>query len=264
MFRALLRVGLPVFCLIFAAGWFFSAEDNRSWITTKVAEIRQSVAERPEFMVKLLAIDGASDGLSDDIRAALPIDFPISSFDLDLEEMRAAVEALDAVAHSDLIVQAGGILQVKVIERMPAVVWRVGSRIDILDETGQRVAPLVHRRDRADLGLIVGEGAERHVPEALNLFAAAAPLEPRLRGLVRVGERRWDLVLDRNQRIMLPETRPVDALEQVIALHQAQDVLARDLYAVDMRTVTRPTLRMAPPALEELRRIKSLELGEDF
>jgi hypothetical protein len=45
------------------------------------------------------------------------------------------------------------------------------------------------------------------VPEALALVAAARPAVPRLRGLVRMGERRWDLVLDRDQRILLPETR---------------------------------------------------------
>ena len=55
---------------------------------------------------------------------------------------------------------------------------------------------------------------------------------------------------------------PVDALEQVIALDQAQDLLNRDIAAVDMRNAHRPTLRMAPKAVEEMRRIKAIELGD--
>ena len=35
---------------------------------------------------------------------------------------------------------------------------------------------------------------------------------PRVRGLERMGERRWDVVLDHGQRIMLPQDRPVPAL----------------------------------------------------
>jgi cell division protein FtsQ len=49
-----------------------------------------------------------------------------------------------------------------------------------------------------------------------------------------VGERRWDVVLDRDQRILLPETEPGRALERVLALDQAQDLLDRDV-TVDLR-----------------------------
>jgi cell division protein FtsQ len=92
----------------------------------------------------------------------------------------------------------------------------------------------------------------------MRLFRAAQPLAGRLRGLVRVGERRWDVVLDRDQRILLPENAPVQALERVIALSEAQDILERDLAAVDMRISARPTLRMNKAAVSEWWRIRQL------
>ena len=98
--------------------------------------------------------------------------------------------------------------------------------------------------------------------EALDLIAAAEPLSARLRGLVRMGERRWDVVLDRDQRIMLPETEAVQALERVIAMDQAVDMLERDLVAVDLRLPHRPTLRMTGGAVQELLRIRAIEAGE--
>ncbi len=262
LFRKTMRVGLPVFSLLFFGGWLVSDIATREVLDEKIAELRRSVAERPEFMVKLMAIDGASEELGTDIREVLPMDFPISSFDLELEQMRQVIEGLDAVDTAKLRIRPGGILQIDVTERIPALVWRGETGIELLDATGRRVAPLSSRLARADLPLIAGRGADRAAAQALELAAAAAPLAGRLRGLVRMGERRWDLVLDREQRIMLPEERPVDALEQVIALDQAQDLLARDLIAVDMRNIDRPTLRMAEQAVEELRRIKALESGE--
>jgi len=84
-----------------------------------------------------------------------------------------------------------------------------------------------------------------------------------VRGLVRVGERRWDVVLDRGQTIMLPEAGAVTALRQVIALHDTQDVLNRDVIIVDMRDVARPVLRLSDTAIAELRRLRTLVRGED-
>ena len=90
-------------------------------------------------------------------------------------------------------------------------------------------------------------------------MAAAGPVRPRLRGLTRVGNRRWDLVLDRDQRILLPESDPIPALEQVLALDRAQDILARDIVHVDMRNPVRPTILLAAPATGELRHIRDIE-----
>jgi cell division protein FtsQ len=160
-------------------------------------------------------------------------------------------------------VRSGGVLQVDVEERMPAVVWRAPAGLELLDAEGRRVVALAARTDRPDLPLIAGTGADRVVPEALRLVAAAEPVKDRLRGFLRVGERRWDVVLDRNQRILLPETGAVEALEQVLALDEAQDLLARNLIVVDMRLPHRPTLRLAPHAVEELRRVRAPASGEN-
>ena len=110
---------------------------------------------------------------------------------------------------------------------------------------------------------MAGDGAELAIGEALALIAVAAPLHHRMRGLARVGERRWDVVLDRHQRILLPEHNPVQALERVIALGQADDMLERDLVHVDMRLSQRPTIRIAQNAVEEWWRIKRTSLGQD-
>lgn len=255
MFRGMTRIGLPVLVVVVAVGWYFSDVNKREAFTDKVAEIRRSIEERPEFMVKLMAIDGATTEIDEDIREIVPVDFPISSFDLDLPAMQDRIEELDAVARVDLRIRPGGILQIKIEERVPAVVWRTRGAVELLDAEGHRIAAIASRMNRSDLPLLAGDGAENHVPEALAVLAAADLVEGRVRGLVRMGERRWDVVLDRDQRILLPEQNPVSAMEQVMALEQAQDVLARDITVVDMRNQNRPTVRVATQAIEELRRI---------
>lgn len=261
-FRAFLRVGLPVFCVLVALGWYFSNPTNRYAIGEKLTQIQRSVQERPEFMVKLMAVEGASDVVDDAVRQMLPIDFPISSFDLDLEVMRQEITKLDVVEDADLRIRPGGVLEVVITEREPVIVWRHEGILDLLDRSGHRVASLLARNARSDLPLIAGPGADQAVDEALRLMRVARPFGRELRGLVRVGERRWDVILSSKQRILLPADNPVAALEQVIALDQAQDVMDRDIIVMDMRNPERPTLRLAEKAVEELRRIKGFDLQE--
>lgn len=262
-YRKLLRLGLPVFLVLTVTGWYFSNPTNRFAIMERWAEIRRSIETRPEFTVKLMAVEGASPVVDAAIREMLPVDFPVSSFDLDLDQMQATIAVLDVIEDVQLRVRGGGVLEMRVTEREPAVVWRLPDGIELLDRGGHRVASLTDRGARADLPLIAGAGADRAVAEALALIRTAKPIAADLRGLVRVGERRWDLMLDRDQRIMLPEIAPVAALEQVLALDEAQDLFERDITHIDMRNPARPTLRMSAPALEELRQIRLNDLGEN-
>ena len=261
--RLTLRAGIPFIVMVGLGAWYLSQPEVQTRIADAVAETRASIEERPEFMVNLMAIDGVAGDVDQAIRAELPIDFPVSSFDLNLEDMRAKISGMDPVKSVTVRIRSGGILQIDVTPRVPVVVWRTNGGLHLLDGQGHPVSPVAQRAERSDLPLIAGQGADLHVREAMTLVDAAAPLGDRLRGLQRVGERRWDLVLDRNQRILLPAEYPVAALERMIALDTASDVLARDISRVDLRLTARPTIRMQARATEERLRIHKLNLQSE-
>mgnify|MGYP006290417585 CR=1 FL=1 len=261
LFRAVLRAGVP-FAAGFAVLWvWLSDQANYDRVLATYHDMRATIESRPEFRVRLMAIDGAGAVLSEDIREILSLDFPLSSFDIDLAEVQSRVRELPAVAAADVRVRSGGVLQVDVSEREAVALWRTPDGLDKLDAEGVVIGSVLSRSAAPQLPVIGGKGAPARVAEALALVAAAAPLAPRLRGLVRIGERRWDVVLDRGQRIMLPADGPVQALERVIALDQAQEVMARDIAAVDMRIAHRPTIRLRPSAREEWWRISRMSWG---
>jgi len=115
--RLAMRAGIP-FCITLTAGTVYLADDaRREAIAATVAETRAGIQQRPEFMVNLMAIDGAKDELATYIRESLPLDFPTSSFDLDLDAMRATVTQIPAVKTASVRIRPGGILQVDVQQR---------------------------------------------------------------------------------------------------------------------------------------------------
>ncbi|WP_278921033.1 cell division protein FtsQ/DivIB [Pseudophaeobacter profundi] len=256
-----LKFGVP-FCLTLAAGGAFLADAaRREMVSDTLASFRAAIEERPEFMVNVMAVDGAGPSVAQDVREVLPFDFPISSFDLDLAQIRAEIETLAPIKAANVRIRPGGILQIDVEERTPALIWRSHEGLALLDESGAHVAELGRRAMHPDLPLIAGRSADVVAVEALELIETARPLGGRLRGLVRIGERRWDMVLDRGQRILLPQEHPVQALERVIVVSEVQDLLERDVAVVDMRIAARPTVRMTDHAVENWWRIRELNEG---
>lgn len=262
LYRSLLRTGIPAFVVVFGVGTYLADDTRREVLVGQAESVIRSVQERPEFMVKMMLIEGASPELASEIRSGMPLRFPLSSFDLDLEDLRQQVVAINAVDTADLRIKPGGILELKVTERAPSLVWRSHEGLTLLDDTGHPVIRISSRLERPDLPLISGAGADRAADEAIKLIQAVEPVSARLRGLVRVGERRWTVVLDRGQRILLPEHGAVEALQRVMALAIAEDMLARDVSVIDMRYSARPTLRLSEDARRQFRQPqKQLETG---
>ena len=261
LFRLFVRIGLPFVVVFLATSIYLADQGRRDALVGSYLSVKRSVEQRPEFMVKLMAIEGASNEVAEDIREIMGLDFPVSSFDLNLEELRVRVMELDAVADAKLQIRAGGILYFSISQRDPAFVWRRSDGLEVLDRFGMRVGPLEVRSSRPDLPLIAGEGADLAAVEAQRLIAVAGPVRDRIRGLVRVGKRRWDIVLDGGQTIMLPPSGAVAALERVMARVQIQGLLDRDIQTIDMRNPDRPTIRMTSEVMEEIQKTRATIAG---
>lgn len=262
VYRSLIRTGIPAALVLLVLGGYLKDPDTQARMAHSITQAQAMIEDRPEFSVKLMRIQGATDHVATMVRESLPLVFPVSSLRLDLAAVKEKIEQVGAVKTADVFLR-GGILDVEISERVPVLVWRDQGALELLDGEGARVGGVDHRDARVDLPLIVGKSADQYAGEALEIIAAIGPFAPRLRGLQRIGERRWDVVLDRNQRILLPTENSVRALERVVALQRASDVLSRDVLVVDMRDGRRPIIRLTQTAMTELRRLRKIADGED-
>ena len=258
-FRRFVCQGFPALLFIICLAAFWAGDGRRAAVIGFFTDLRTAIEDRPEFRVDSLEVMAETPAVAQAVGLRLRAALPESSLRLDLEAQRRSIEALDAVARASVQVRSGGVLEVRVTERVPAVIWRHAEGLLLLDAEGRQVALINSRALRPDLPLIAGEGAPDAVAEARALLAAAEPIEDRVLGLTRVSARRWDLVLDRDQRIRLPAENPVAALERVLAMDAAQDLLAREILTVDMRNPQRPSLRLHPDAAAELARIRQTD-----
>ena len=251
MVRNVVLVYLPI-AVLALAGWRVAAHDEwRGAVREKAHALVERIAARPEFAVRGVEVTGGSAALTADVRRVLAVRAGMSSLRLDVERLRHRVEGLSAVERATVRFDSQGTLRVRVVERIPVALHRrIDDVLVLIDRTGVEVGPAGARADHPDLPLVLGRGAPARVDEALRLLTAAPEIQPRLRALVRVGERRWDIVLDRDMVIRLPAADSLEALSRVMALHYGEELLDRDLAVIDMRVPERPALRMTPEAAE--------------
>ena len=204
-------------------------------------------------MIKVASIDGSSDELANEIREILPLDFPVSYFDLDIKYLHKVVNEIPAVASAAIKISAGGVMQINVAEKTPAFIWRKDNVMSVIDETGSFIRIANSRVDYPKLPLVVGEAADLAVSEISSLMQANEYFKDHVRAFIRVGERRWDLILENNVRIMLPQREFLAAFDRLMLMNEAGSLLSGRLSNIDMRLVVRPTVRVDTVSVDPLK-----------
>ncbi|MEM9764527.1 MAG: cell division protein FtsQ/DivIB [Pseudomonadota bacterium] len=260
--RSAVLVYLPL-ALLGVIGWRVVADDGlRRAAEAGVVASWEAVAARPEFALRGLVVTGATPHLQAEVQRAIGLEAGATSLGLDVAALRARVTEIGGVADAMVQIDPAGVLRVHVDPRPAVALWRDGAgNLFSVATDGTMVSPVLRRAALPELPVLVGTGARDAVDEALEILARAPEIQPRLRAFVRVGERRWDLVLDRDLRILLPAERPLSALARVLAAKR-DEILERDLAVVDLRLPGRPTLRLTLRAIEELRLTGVLQAQE--
>lgn len=258
-FFIMILISIVLFVLI-----GLSNRSNFSLVIKKNTDkIIQYVKLSPIFEVVNLSVISEDPNVIEKISSTLALNFPISSLDIDVEVLRLKIELIDLVESASVRLTSNGLVEVDVKIRKPVAIQRLGTRLMLIDARGIKVDEVLSRSQRLDLPLLVGKGAEKCVDEALHLLLEIKNLLSRVRGLVRVGERRWDVILNRGQVILLPEKNPLNAIRKIISLQEGQKILDRNISYLDFRNINRPVLGLSEETSKELKELRSLVRGEN-
>ena len=236
--------GFPLIIIAISILIYFQDQKNIKHLEEVASDLYRKVIERPEFMLDALSIEGASDSLNAEIREVLGLHFPISSFDLDLAELRERVLSLPPVEIAEAHIKGGGILHIKVDEKIPALLLKKEIGFNILSENGEYIRSVSSRQHFSDLPVITGEGAENAASQATAIFKTIYRNLDQVRGLVFVGQRRWNIIMTSGQVVMLPENDPEQAIQKILILDKAEQILSRQIAVFDFRLPSRITLRV--------------------
>lgn len=162
---------------------------------------------------------------------------------VEIDEIKSTVERLPWVREARVARRLPDTVMVELAERTPMALTRDGGRLLLVDERGETFRPADIGRWRG-LPVVSGEGAREAVAGLAAILAEDAALRRRVTAAVRVGGRRWDVVVDDRIRVLLPAEGERAAWQRLIAAEKAERLLDRAVTAVDLRVGGRMLLRV--------------------
>ncbi len=237
------------------------------WATTSglVAELEGALVRRllavtadVGFSVRQVYVDGRVRTGLEELRARLGVEIGDPILGVDTEAARARLEQLTWVDRASVVRMLPESLYIRLIERQPLALWQQGGQFAVIDRTG---AVIEHGLDDArlpaayrNLRVLVGEDAPRHAEALFALLSTEPALSDRVVAATWVGDRRWDLHLDNQVDVMLPEQNPQTAWRLLAAKARDEALLDRAVRVVDLRLLPeRIRLQLDPSVLVDHR-----------
>lgn len=196
------------------------------------------------FTVREVFVVGRKETPRGQILAALAVRKWMPIFDIDLSEARQRILALPWVREASVERQLPDMVLVRIVERRPMALWQNRGAFTVIDEHGQ-VIQANSVSDQGQMVVVVGEDAPAHAVELLQMLATEPDLERLVKAAVRVGGRRWNLHLDGDIDVRLPERDAAGAWRRLGQYQREHRLLDKGLRTLDLRIADRVILRRA-------------------
>jgi cell division protein FtsQ len=209
--------------------------------------VAQATTTAAGFAIEDVKVSGNVQTSEIEILQLLGLDGTTSLVALDVDAARQKIANLPWVESVEVRKVYPKTVEVNLKEKTAYGIWQHGSELSLIEKNGTVIAPL---RDNkfASLPLFVGRGAETAAASVADEFADWPDVRNHVKAYVRVADRRWDLYLDDGIVIKLPEDDVQRALALLTKMDKEDDLLQRDIAAVDFRLEDRTAIQLTPEA----------------
>ncbi len=186
------------------------------------------------FAVGHVALQGNERTSAGAINAALGIQPGQSIFSIDPTAARARLMQLPWVAEAEIRRQYPNTVSVVIVEKRPFALWKNGKDTAVVERSGAVIIK-AGTEDFSRLPIVVGPGAPEAAAPLIDAIGGARAVAARLKQVERVSERRWNLILDGNVTVKLPEEGWQSQITELERLIVDKGVLERDIEIIDLR-----------------------------
>jgi cell division protein FtsQ len=199
------------------------------------------------FDIAAVTITGQSRMSEKEVLEASGVDARQSLPFLDAGAVRERLIAVPYVKSARVMKLYPNRLVIAIEERQPHALWQRDGRVSVIADDGVAIDEL---RDDRYLGLpfVVGEGAQKRLPEFLVMLKGAGDLAQRIKAGVLVAGRRWDIEMTNGVMVKLPEEDPGRAIATLMRLQREARILDKDVMSIDLRPQDRVTIRLTEEA----------------
>lgn len=197
------------------------------------------------FRVNDILVEGRQHTSREKILKAMQLRVNDPIFRLSPHDISHNLKEISWIKEAQVHRQLPGTIYVKIVERAPIAIWQHQKNHYLVDGEGviitnENLAAFAH------LPIIVGGDAPLHVPKILHILEKHPDVSNKITALVRVGGRRWDIQLNRQVTIKLPEVKPDEAVARLDLLLKQQRLDLKEVKVVDLRLPNKMVVDLSP------------------
>lgn len=173
-----------------------------------------------------------------------------SLFGINLAQAKENLESISWIKTATIERKLPHTLSVHIVEKIPVSLWQHKGKVHLMDRDGD----LVEVKDPSqykNLLIVTGEKAPQHIDELLTFLSKVPEIKQRITRATYLRSARWDVILDGNVNVKLPEKNPEEALTYLLTLEKKHHFVNEDILIVDMRIPGQLILRLRPEAVKK-------------
>lgn len=239
---------------VLACGALFAAYlyelPQQAWNATTQAAL--TTTARAGFQLGEVLVNGRQYATVDKILSAVQVTVGESIFKRSVTDIQKSLEEISWIKSAVVQRRLPATLYIQITERQPIALWQHQKVHYLVDAEGVVISssdllPFAH------LPIIVGGDAPVHAPSILNLLSKFTFVKERVTAIIRVGGRRWNVQLDRNTEVKLPEQKPEEALARLNLLLEQKKIDTSEVKIVDLRLPDKMIVSLTPTAEVKLK-----------
>lgn len=224
-FKKLSVICLTVLLLVWAAGWFILS-GGPAMVHNSVSQAILSASAQAGFKVKNVLVEQRQYTDADVLLALVNVREGDPLFSFNPSEAKTQIEKIGWVKSAHIERRLPDTIYIRLIERKPVALWHHDDTLSLVDRDGVVITNDGLERFK-DLPMVQGDGA----PEKTAALMMVLEKTPQLRDMLDHAEwidgRRWNLYLQDDRRIKLPEDNVQKAIDHIMMRQKDDQILSK-------------------------------------
>lgn len=230
----------------------FGASEMGQRFFKNVQKTYHYVMSKTHLSLQNVSIEGHNRTTAEEVNQVLNLVRGMDILDVDLAEVQNQIAELPWVDSVSVERHLPDTIYIRIAEKKPIAIWQNNKTYFPLDETGEPIDD--NKTVLSNLILVVGSDAPEYTADLIALLNKYPAVKDYVVSAVRVGGRRWNLILhdiSDGISVYLPETDIEGALKRLTQAQETEHVLDKDLKVIDLRIEDRFIIRTDATLIEK-------------
>ena len=162
----------------------------------------------------------------------------------DINKARKRLLELPWVKNISIMKLYPNILNISISEKKPYALWKYNNITYIIDKNGNIITNKIQKKNFNHLILLKNNGAQKKAKQIIDLLNYFPILYNQTKIATLINNRRWNLLINKNIIVYLPEKYLKNALKKLDKIEKNYHILSKKINIIDMRIQDRLVIRL--------------------